>query len=177
MSQIPSSYHSLNGNADLHNNINNAYTTNPPSPFTTNNPSSPFRISLWNANGLGTTVIHDVLSHCASTDVLFITETWLLHPTRLPTDWDQYHLYGTPVQSTFRGLMGVACLVSPECKLPVTQLPSPNNYTLLMKIGALHVLCLYLPPSLSQSAVDSILSALPIHYPNEQCILVNKIKS
>lgn len=78
---------------------------------TTNNNLPSFRISLWNANGLGTTVIHDVLSHCMSSDVLFITETWLLHPSRLPTNWDQYHLYGVPVRSTKRGSMGVSCLV------------------------------------------------------------------
>lgn len=165
MSQVPSLINTSDGNTDLHNNNMNirTYATNP-SPSSSPLPS--FRISLWNANGLGTTVVHDVLSHCSCTDVLFITETWLLHPTRLPTDWDQYHLYGTPVQSTYRGSMGVACLISPHCKLPVLQLPSPNNYSLLMKIGDLHILCLYLPPSLSQTAVDSLLSALPIHYPN-----------
>lgn len=133
---------------------------------TTNNNLPSFRISLWNANGLGTTVIHDVLSHCMSSDVLFITETWLLHPSRLPTNWDQYHLYGVPVRSTKRGSMGVSCLVSPDCTLSVSQLPSPNNYTLVMKIGALHIVCLYLPPSLSTTAVDGLLSSLPIHYPN-----------
>lgn len=57
-------------------------------------------IGLWNANGLQATAIDDVLQHCHSFDLLFITETWLLPPVRLPTTWTQYHNYGRPVQAT-----------------------------------------------------------------------------
>ncbi|KAG1606397.1 hypothetical protein G6F46_013038 [Rhizopus delemar] len=84
-------------------------------------------ISLWNANGLRTTTVHEVLSHCLSSTLLFITETWLLSPSLLPTDWMQYHVYGVPVPSANRGSMGVTALVSPSCPFPISQLPSPNR--------------------------------------------------
>lgn len=48
-------------------------------------------IGLWNANGLQATAIDDVLQHSHSFDLLFITETWLLPPVRLPTTWKQHH--------------------------------------------------------------------------------------
>ncbi|KAG0972395.1 hypothetical protein G6F29_013513 [Rhizopus arrhizus] len=108
-------------------------------------------ISLWNANGLRTTTVHEVLSHCLSSTLLFITETWLLSPSLLPTDWMQYHVYGVPVPSANRGSMGVTALVSPSCPFPVSQLPSPNRYTLSLKVGPFRIHCLYAPPSLSNS--------------------------
>ncbi|KAI7863123.1 hypothetical protein BDF14DRAFT_1846908 [Spinellus fusiger] len=42
--------------------------------------------------------------------------------------------------------MGVSALVSPSFPYPVHQLPSPNKYTLSLKVGSLCFLCLYLPP-------------------------------
>jgi hypothetical protein len=40
-------------------------------------------IGLWNANGLQASSIDDVLQHCHSLDILFITETWLLPPIQI----------------------------------------------------------------------------------------------
>ncbi|OAD81226.1 hypothetical protein PHYBLDRAFT_138777 [Phycomyces blakesleeanus NRRL 1555(-)] len=57
---------------------------------------------LWNANGLQPHAIKDVLNHCQSLHMLFITETWLLSPARLPTSWSQFHLYGSPVAGNYR---------------------------------------------------------------------------
>src|SRR6478735_8035449 len=58
-------------------------------------PSSlPLIIGLWNANGLQATTVDDLLRHCQSFSLIFITETWLLPPARLPTSWQQFHLYG-----------------------------------------------------------------------------------
>ncbi|KAG0904671.1 hypothetical protein G6F33_012753 [Rhizopus arrhizus] len=118
-------------------------------------------ISLWNANGLRTTTVHEVLSHCLSSTLLFITETWLLSPSLLPTDWMQYHVYGVPVPSANRGSMGVTALVSPSCPFPVSQLPSPNRYTLSLKVGPFRIHCLYAPPSLSTADFMNVLSSIP----------------
>ncbi|OAD75520.1 hypothetical protein PHYBLDRAFT_143773 [Phycomyces blakesleeanus NRRL 1555(-)] len=92
---------------------------------------------LWNANGLQPCAITDVLNHCQSLHMLFITETWLLSPARLLTSWSQFHLYGSPVAGNYHGSMGVSLLVSPSCPYAVTQIPMPNNYALAVKIGTL----------------------------------------
>ncbi|KAG1533679.1 hypothetical protein G6F49_013496 [Rhizopus delemar] len=63
----------------------------------------------------------------------------------------QYHVYGVPVPSANRGSMGVTALVSPSCPFPVSQLPSPNRYTLSLKVGPYRIHCLYVPPPLSTS--------------------------
>lgn len=134
---------------------------------------SGLQLSLWNANGLRTSVVQDVLSHClakytfSSTvltpSILFITETWLLAPTLLPTDWTQYHTYGDPVANSTRGSMGLCALVSPSCPYLVSQIPSPNKYTLALKIGSLRVYCLYLPPSIADaSLIADILLSIPV---------------
>ena len=118
-------------------------------------------ISLWNANGLRTTTVHEVISHCFSSSLLFITETWLLSPSLLPTDWLQYHVYGVPVASANRGSMGVTALVNPSCPFPISQLPSPNRYTLSLKVGPFRIHCVYAPPSLSNPDFLSVLSSIP----------------
>ncbi|OAD71771.1 hypothetical protein PHYBLDRAFT_147531 [Phycomyces blakesleeanus NRRL 1555(-)] len=83
--------------------------------------------------------IYDVLQHCHSLHMLFITETWLLPPSRLPTSWSQIHLYGSPVAGNYRGSMGVSVLISPSCPYPVTQIPMSSNYALAIKIGSLRI--------------------------------------
>ncbi|KAG0731121.1 hypothetical protein G6F35_018078 [Rhizopus arrhizus] len=45
----------------------------------------PLTIGLWNANGLQASTVDDLLRHCQSFSLVFITETWLLPPARLPT--------------------------------------------------------------------------------------------
>ena len=63
-------------------------------------PSVYVSLSLWNANGLKQSVVHDVLSHVLDTHVLLVTETWLTAGS-FPTDWSQYHLYGSKVPGAF----------------------------------------------------------------------------
>ncbi|KAI9011848.1 hypothetical protein CLU79DRAFT_806011 [Phycomyces nitens] len=123
---------------------------------------SELSIGLWNANGLQPRAINDVLNHCQSLHMLFITETWLLSPARILTSWSQFHLYGPPVAGTYRGSMGVSLLVSPSCPYTVTQIPMPNNYALAVKIGTLRLVCVYLPPSMSTADALSVLSDIPL---------------
>ena len=119
-------------------------------------------LSLWNANGLTQTTVHDVISHVLSTHVLFVTETWLTSGS-YPIDWSQFHLYGSKVPGAFnRGSGGVSALVSPFCPFPVSQLPSYNPHTLSLKVGTLTVHCVYLPPPLSSDRVLSTLNSLPL---------------
>jgi hypothetical protein len=129
-----------------------------------NNPIHSFHVSLslWNANGLRQSTVHDVLSHVLDTHVLFVTETWLLSGS-FPSDWSQFHLYGTKVPGAFgRGSGGVSAFVSPSCPFIISQLPSYNPHTLSLKVGTLTVHCVYLPPSLSSDKVLSILHSLPL---------------
>ncbi|OAD80285.1 hypothetical protein PHYBLDRAFT_160932 [Phycomyces blakesleeanus NRRL 1555(-)] len=117
---------------------------------------------LWNTNGLQPRAIKDVLNHCQSLHMLFITETWLLSPARLLTSWSQFHLYGSSVAGNYCGSMGVSLLVSPSCPYAVTQIPMPNNYALAVKIGTLRLICLYLPPSMPTHEALDILSVIPL---------------
>lgn len=124
------------------------------------NPSRSFNLSLWNANGLKTTTIQDVLSHVSNSDLLFITETWLTSGY-LPINWSQFHLYGTKVPGAFnRGSGGVSILVSPSCPFTVSQLPSSNPYTLSLKVDSITIHCIYFPPNLSNELVFSIFNSL-----------------
>lgn len=126
-----------------------------------NNPLCPFSLSLWNANGLRATTISDVLSH-VNTSILFITESWLTSGY-LPCNWSQYHLYGRKVlDCNGRGSGGVSALVSPYCPFPVSQLPSPNAYTLSIKIGTVNVHCVYFPPTLARELIKAALRSIPI---------------
>ncbi|KAG1496196.1 hypothetical protein G6F52_012960 [Rhizopus delemar] len=107
--------------------------------------------------------IDDLLRHCQSFSLVFITETWLLPPARLPTSWQQFHIYGSPVAGQYRGAMGVSTLVSPRCSLPVVEFPVNCKYALGLQLGrSLRLICLYLPPSLSTAEVQSVLDSLPL---------------
>lgn len=119
-------------------------------------------IGLWNANGLQATAIDDVLQHSHSFDLLFITETWLLPPVRLPTTWKQHHNYGRPVQGNFRGSMGISLLVSPSSSLDVTPLPILNEYMLAVRLHSFTIVCCYFPPSLPNDTVLSYLESIPL---------------
>ncbi|GAN11839.1 hypothetical protein MAM1_1083d11450, partial [Mucor ambiguus] len=119
-------------------------------------------LSLWNANGLRQSTVHDVLSHVLETHVLLVTETWLTSGS-FPTNWRQFHLYGSKVPGAFnRGSGGITAFVSPSCPFTVSQLPSYNPHTLSLKVGALTVHCVYFPPPLSSDKVLSALSLLPM---------------
>ncbi|KAG1443387.1 hypothetical protein G6F55_012690 [Rhizopus delemar] len=138
----------------------------PVSPSTPSNHQSslvPLTIGLWNANGLQASTVDDLLRHCQSFSLVFITETWLLPPARLPTSWQQFHLYGSPVAGQYRGSMGVSALVSPRCSLPVVEFPVNCKYALGLQLGrSLRLICLYLPPSLPTAEVQSVLDSLPL---------------
>lgn len=126
--------------------------------------SESISIGLWNANGLRATVISDIIQYASSFSLLIITETWLRSPSRLPTNWTQYHIYGATVPGAGnRGSGGVCALVSPSCPFPVYQLPSPNAFTLSLKVGPFRLLCLYLSPSMSVPDTMSLLCSLPMH--------------
>src|ERR1700751_5438660 len=100
-------------------------------------------IGIWNANGLQATAIDDILQYCDSLDILCITETWLLPPSRLPTTWVQHHLYGNPVQGHYRGSNGVTILVSPSTPFAVIPVPMNNRFCLAVRAGPITIICAY----------------------------------
>ncbi|KAG0972734.1 hypothetical protein G6F29_013292 [Rhizopus arrhizus] len=123
----------------------------------------PLTIGLWNANGLQESTAEDLLRHCQSFSLVFITETWLLPPHRIRTSWTQFNLYGSPVINSYRGSQGVSALVSPRCPMAVVQFPVHTKYALGLRLGrSLRLICLYLPPSLSNDEVSSVLVSLPL---------------
>ncbi|KAG0804881.1 hypothetical protein G6F20_012349 [Rhizopus arrhizus] len=135
----------------------------PSSPSYSSSSSIPLTIGLWNANGLQESTAEDLLRHCQSFSLVFITETWLLPPHRIRTSWTQFNLYGSPVINSYRGSQGVSALVSPRCPMAVVQFPVHTKYALGLRLGrSLRLICLYLPPSLSNDEVSSVLVSLPL---------------
>lgn len=140
---------------------------------------SSLRISLFNATGLPRQAISPLLQFSQDSDLLFITETWLLSPNKYPSSWTQYHTYGLPANSfnVHRGTLGLALLVNPECNLPVYQLT--HEHPLLAKYSLSIILskkilihCLYLPPSLDTEAIQQILDLLPLHMPRTTTTII-----
>jgi hypothetical protein len=123
-------------------------------------------IGLWNANSLQATTISEVLSHCQSFTILFITETWILPPSLLNVGWTEFHTYGKPVfdrnNRRSRGSQGIVALINPSCPLPVSHLISSNPYILSLQLGQLRISCFYLPPSLSLSQATAALDSIPL---------------
>jgi hypothetical protein len=134
-------------------------------PLSSSSPVS-LKIGLWNAHGLMTSTIDDVLRHCQDFSVLFITETWLLPSNKLFTSWQQFHLYGVPVDGNWRGSRGVSCLVNPSCPLSAFRIPIQDKpHALGIQLGrSLKLICLYLPPdpSLRNALVPDILASIPL---------------
>ncbi|CAO0796165.1 unnamed protein product [Mucor circinelloides] len=97
--------------------------------------------------------------------LIFITETWLLPPLRLPTSWQQFLSYGLPVPNMRRGQMGISLLVNPDFPYPVTHIPSVSPYVLSCQVTSTLIHCVYLPPTASFSDSDalSVLRDLPLH--------------
>jgi hypothetical protein len=136
------------------------FSSNTPSdiPLTTND----LNLTIWNANGLVRQAISTVTDALATSDLIFITETWLLSPNRYPTNWQQYHTYGVPaLGGGHRGQMGISLLVNPAFRYPITPLPSSSNFVFACQVSSLLIYCLYLPPSLSDDEFMDILNALP----------------
>ncbi|KAG1363023.1 hypothetical protein G6F61_013961 [Rhizopus arrhizus] len=67
-------------------------STGSPGSAISSSSSLPLTIGLWNANGLQATTVDDLLRHCQSFSLIFITETWLLSPNKIRTPWPQFHL-------------------------------------------------------------------------------------
>lgn len=140
---------------------------------------SSLRISLFNATGLPKQAISPILQLSHNSDLLFVTETWLLSPNRYPTTWSQYHTYGLPTNSynVHRGTLGLALLVNPNCKLPIYQLshehPLLAKYSLSIVLSSkILIHCLYLPPSLETDDVSQILDLLPLHFSNTTTTII-----
>jgi hypothetical protein len=119
-------------------------------------------IGLWNANGLQRSAIDDALStpFALQTDILLISETWLLHPNRLPTSWNQFHNYGTAVPNSYRGSLGISLLVNPAFTLPIHVLPHSSPYLITARIGDLTIIGTYFPPSLTTDTVLALLDKI-----------------
>ena len=126
------------------------------------------KIGSWNANGLQATTINDILQQCHSLQMLFITETWLLVPTSLPTTCKQYHQYGTAVAGNYRGQMGITALVHPSFPYQILQTPTMNNHSLAFKLGNLQIICLYLLRPWMMTAIR-ILKTIPMEGPTLIC--------
>ncbi|EPB86021.1 hypothetical protein HMPREF1544_07181 [Mucor circinelloides 1006PhL] len=110
--------------------------------------------------------INTVTQSLPLSSLIFITETWLLPPLRLPTSWQQFHTYGLPVPNMRRGQMGISLLVNPDFPYPVTHIPSVSPYVVLScQVASTLIHCVYLPPTASFSNSDalSVLRDLPLH--------------
>jgi len=127
--------------------------------------SQDITITIWNANCLDRMTINTVTQSLPLSSLIFITETWLLSPLRLPTSWQQFHTYGLPVPNMRRGQMGISLLVNPDFPYPVTHIPSVSPYVLSCQVASTLIHCVYLPPTASFSDSDalSVLRDLPLH--------------
>lgn len=140
---------------------------------------SSLRISLFNATGLPKQAISPILQLSQDSDLLFITETWLLSPNRYPTTWSQYHTYVMPTSSyhSHRGTLGLALLVNLQCNLPIYHIS--HDHPLLAKYSLSIILsskilihCLYLPLYLETEDVSQILDLLPLHISNTTTTII-----
>ena len=143
--------------SQVNNHNNNIY---PPSTLS-NTTTNKITISLWNSNGCGRHTIEAVTNALPPTDLLFLTETWLLPPLKFLTNWKQYHTYAIPVDNAFRGEMGISLLVHPDCPYQVTHFPSSSPYVLSVQVSNLLIHCVYLPPALSVDEAMEVLDNLP----------------
>ena len=64
-------------------------------------------ITLLNVNGLVKQAINTITNSLSSSSLIFLTETWLLSPSRYPTNWSQHYNYALPVENSHRGKMGI----------------------------------------------------------------------
>ena len=123
-------------------------------------------ITIFNTNGLEKQTINTITSTLSTTTLLFLTETWLLAPSRIPTTWTQHHTYGKKVDNSYRGSMGTSLLIHPDCPYPVTILPNSSPYILSCQVAGYLIHCLYLPPpghgTLSDVEAIEIMSQLPL---------------
>ncbi|KAG1039310.1 hypothetical protein G6F43_012541 [Rhizopus delemar] len=140
-----------------------------PSGSYTSSTTSDFTMTIWNSNGCPKQSISAITDSLPSTSLLFMTETWLLSPSRFPTAWHQYHTYGQPVENSYRGQMGITLLVNPDFPFPVTHFPSESPYVLSCQVGPFLIHCVYLPPAtLSATDAMEIIRTLPMQTHSSQ---------
>ncbi|KAI7870881.1 Endonuclease/exonuclease/phosphatase, partial [Mucor mucedo] len=128
-------------------------------------------ITIWNANGLVRQETDHVTNNLFNSDLIFITETWLLPPLQLQTtkNWTQYHTFGSKAQGTktWRGQRGISLLINPNCHYNVTHLHlfAPEHkysqFIFSCQISDILIHCVYLPPSLSDEFALDLLESLP----------------
>lgn len=128
-----------------------------------------FKIGLFNANGLTYEAIDNIINHLPiHTYILFITETWLLSPRRLNTEWEQQNTYGIKRRNSYTGQDGLSYIVHPDFPLPVIPIinnnPLHNKYTISCRIQNLIIHCFYLPPRLSDSLCMTIIQSFIEQY-------------
>lgn len=127
-------------------------------------------ISIFNATGLPRPAIDSLLAFTSSSNLIFVTETWLLPPYRYPTSWIQHHVYGVQVNSNTRqGSQGISLFVNTSYPFPVHCLPdtssdSPFHLSCIVASTLIH--CVYLPTSLPDEEALSILHSLPLSHPH-----------
>ncbi|KAI7858778.1 Endonuclease/exonuclease/phosphatase [Circinella umbellata] len=127
-------------------------------------------LTIFNITGLRKQAIDSVISYTTSTDLLFLTETWLISPNKYYTSWTQYHTYG--IRSTTensRGRLGISLMVNPSCPYHVHFLPntpSPYSlYSLSCIVANTLIHCVYLPPEkISDQFALEVLESLPLHH-------------
>ncbi|KAI8050677.1 hypothetical protein BDF21DRAFT_350955 [Thamnidium elegans] len=128
-----------------------------------------FKIGLFNANGLTYEAIDNIINYLPlHTNILFITETWLLSPRRLNTDWEQQNTYGTKRLNSYTGQDGLSYIVHPGFPFPVIPIinnnPQHNKYTISCRIQNLIIHCFYLPPRVSDSLCMTIIQSFIDQY-------------
>ena len=137
-------------------------------------------ISLFNATGLPKQVIYPILNVATDSSLLFLTETWLLAPTKYPTSWKQFHTYGSPINSSYnknRGHLGISLLVNPLFKSHIYHIHHENpllaKYTLSVVISSKVLIhCLYIPPNLGDNELSEILEQLPLNFNNTTSTII-----
>ncbi|KAG1510472.1 hypothetical protein G6F53_006656 [Rhizopus delemar] len=116
--------------------------------------------------------IYPILQLAQNSDILFLTETWLLSPTRFKSTWKEYHTYGLPLTTSRgrQGHLGLALLVNPRCDFPVCQIehshPLLAKHTLSIVLSSTVLIhCIYIPPELEEDVpITAILDELPMQY-------------
>ncbi|KAG2221452.1 hypothetical protein INT45_004993 [Circinella minor] len=78
----------------------------------TDDDDSLMEYELTRTNRLRKQAINTVISSTPTTDILFLTETWLLSPNKYYTHWTQHHTYGIrSTTQTSRGRLGLSILI------------------------------------------------------------------
>ena len=129
------------------------------------------KIGLWNANGLSSDSIDNIIQNLHEhTHILFITETWLLENRKLHTHWQNYNTYGIQAPGKYSGQDGLSYIVNPDFPYPVIPIinnnPLSNKFTISCRIQNFVIHCFYLPPRLSNQLCIDIVQSFIDEYEN-----------